>query len=78
MIDKLSQDCPNCDNSGSITVTVTGIGHGCCGDVLPNGECCGNAIPVAVAEQGQEQCQFCYEEPYSVFNLTNQALKETP
>ena len=49
MIDRLSKDCPNCDNVGWYVVVNTNTG-----------------------EAEQEQCQFCYEEPYSVFNLINQ------
>lgn len=67
MIDKLSKDCPDCDNSGCIIIETTGVDHGCCGNVLPTGECCGNSVPVPVAQQEQVQCHWCYNEPFSVF-----------
>jgi len=49
--------CPNCDGSGGVSMET--VEHGCCGDILDNGECCGNSIPV----QGVERlpCQWCYE-----------------
>jgi len=53
--------CPECDGSGSKAIEVLVSTSGCCGNVLPNGECCGNAVEVQ--EQGfeLEQCQWCDE-----------------
>ncbi len=60
--------CPNCDDSGGVVVEYTRAEAGCCGQLLPTGECCGNAIPIPVATQELQQCQFCYECPDSIFN----------
>ncbi len=46
------ENCPNCDNSGSIA------SHCCGGDE----DICQRNCPDI------EQCQFCYENPKSVFN----------
>lgn len=54
-------NCPNCDGSGAVSVESWDWGHGCCGDILANGECCGNAIPIQVDSQEIEQCQWCAE-----------------
>ena len=66
-------DCPNpgCNNQGWYIVSTTGCEHGCCGNYMPTGECCGNSIPVPVDIAEQVQCEFCYTEPMSKFN--NQA-----
>jgi len=64
-------DCPNCPNKGWYAVSTAGCEAGCCGNTLPNGECCGNAVPIPVEVQEQVQCEFCHMEPMSKFN--NQA-----
>lgn len=56
-----SMPCPQCDGSGVVEVESTGTEAGCCGSPHPNGECCGNAVPVPVQMLEQEQCQFCAE-----------------
>ena len=63
-------ECPNegCNNQGWYIVSAIGCDYGCCGNVLSTGECCGNAVPVPVEIQEQEQCEFCYTEPMSIFN----------
>lgn len=44
----LGEKCPE---QMILTIKIkTGIGHGCCGHPLRNGECCGNAIPVPIEE----------------------------
>lgn len=53
--------CPNCDGSGGIVHVVIGTEVGCCGNLLPTGECCGNAVPVPVPIEEYEQCQWCAE-----------------
>jgi len=53
--------CPNCDGTGGIIRTSIGTEAGCCGEFLPTGECCGNAIPVPVPVEEYEQCQWCAE-----------------
>jgi len=40
-------DCPECEGSGARRFIR------CCGDALPNDECCGNGIDDA------EPCDFC-------------------
>lgn len=53
--------CPTCDGSGTYTFSITEITHGCCGQPLPNGECCGNAIPVEIPSEELVQCEWCAE-----------------
>lgn len=55
-------DCPNCGGIGyTVGMAMTGVTAGCCGNPLPDGECCGNAVPIPAPEPVQEQCQWCYE-----------------
>ena len=54
--------CPACDGSGTISTPGYDIEPGCCGDLRPNGECCGNAVPVEVQTMELEQCQWCAEK----------------
>jgi len=59
-LDKIAEDCPNCPNQGWYEVTGTYIN--------PN-----NGEPEP--QQEQEQCQFCYEQKNSRFNIENR-IKE--
>jgi len=55
-------NCPNCGGVGYTVVEGIGCEAGCCGNFNRDGSCCGNAIPVPVQIQEQEQCQWCYEK----------------
>ncbi len=62
--------CPNCPDQG--WYVVQGTTSGCCNRPTETGECCGCPIPVETQEQ--EQCEFCWTVPNSVFNAeTNKA-----
>lgn len=61
--------CPNCPDQGWYPVELTTAG--CCGCPNADGSCCGNAVPVLVQEQ--EQCEFCWTTPNSVFNANSAA-----
>jgi len=51
----ISEACQACGGSGGQIRTI-GVA-GCCGNGLPSGECCGNAIEVP--EQIEEHCEYC-------------------
>jgi len=65
-------DCPNCPNQGWYEITVTGSAM----DHAPDcdGSCRNCPIQVPVQELEQEQCQFCYAEENSKFNVRTEAL----
>ena len=51
--------CTECGGLGYVEWEETGVEAGCCGHFLPTGECCGNAVPVAVQLQAQGVCPKC-------------------
>ncbi|MFK5950690.1 MAG: hypothetical protein QM500_18210 [Methylococcales bacterium] len=54
-----AQKCSTCGGSGSIAIEVSVTVPVCCGCLLNNGECCGDAV--AGEEQGFEEapCPEC-------------------
>ncbi len=44
--------CPTCDGDGYV------MEHGCCWNVLSDGQCCGNSVPV------MERCPHCHGEGF--------------
>ena len=59
--------CPNCPNQG--WYEIQGTTSECCNTPTATGECCGWPIRVPTLEQ--EQCQFCWLTPNSVFNASS-------
>ena len=55
-------DCKTCGGCGEVEFVYEGITPGCCGQFLPTGECCGNAIPVQTQEVGVQPCPECTPE----------------
>jgi hypothetical protein len=49
--------CPNCDGTGAVTVTGTGLGHaaGCCGDACDQAGC-----PVPEPVPAAAPCPACW------------------
>jgi len=60
-----AEDCPNCDNTGVMAELFV---HPRLGDGLGSRDIV-HTVPL--------QCQFCYENPYSVFNILKD-LHEDP
>ena len=61
--------CPNCPDQG--WYEIQGTTSGCCNQPTATGECCGCPIPVPTPEQ--QQCEFCWVTPNSVFNANRAA-----
>lgn len=64
IVDKYGLDCPQCPNTG------------CYGESISRYEYDDNGLPTSCYEDVEAvQCEFCYTEPRSKFNLENE-LKE--
>lgn len=73
----LAARCPNpdCDGFGTVEGVAEIDEPACCGDLLPDGECCGQAVATQYVYQDMGPCQWCHERAEL---LNRPALLESP
>ena len=70
-LDKIADDCPNCDNSGYTVAQVEGREYVTRDMASDAGDLSLEGSLYREEEFEQEQCQWCYETKNSRFNIDN-------
>lgn len=53
------EKCPHCNGSGGFVQQWEEVVQGCCGNILPDGQCCGNAVTTTQEVADVIPCDLC-------------------